>query len=210
MSKYCTHCGTKLIQNAKFCPSCGVSISKPKKKKEKDPDKASPFREITHKRVSNSLKDTVKSTFEDKTQEIIEENNSKPIASQKTSASKQNTPATDRNKKISKKISKWLLYYILVNIPIYFVNTGDDAILGVILLSVLVLFEYIIHLIKKKRKEKSGTVFLRIVLIAQGVFAVYGINQRLEYIESGSSLVAVISLVLLILLNINLILKRNI
>ena len=213
---FCTHCGAQLIQNAKFCPSCGAIISISKKKNKKDTDKSSAYDEIMHKRVSNSLKDKVKSTFEDKTQgfikekaqEIIEENISKPKASPKSSVSKQSTSIDDSNKETSKKVNKWMLYYILFNIPLYFINTGDDEILGVLILSTVVLVGYAIYSFQKK-KEKPYNAALKFILLIQGLLAVSYIMQGLEYIGSGSSLVAIISLALLVFLNIRIIFRRN-
>jgi len=212
---FCTHCGAQLILNAKFCPSCGEGVPKTNKKPKKDSRSA--YDEIMHKRVPKSIKDKVKNTFEEKTQdfikektqEIIEETISKPKASPKSSVTKQKAPATNLDKDLSKKVKKWILYYVLVNIPLYFINTGDDEILGVLIFSVAVLVGYIIYSLKKK-KEKPYTILLKIILILQGLLAISGIMQRLEDLgSSGYSLVAVISLALLVFLNIKIIFRRN-
>ena len=206
---FCTHCGAQLIQNAKFCSSCGGSISTPNKRTETEQDKHSAYDEIMHKRVPKSIKDKVKNTIEEKTQEFNEKSFSDSKVSSKSSAPIQNTPTIDLNKERSKKVRKWMLFYILINIPLYFINTGDDEILGVLIFSTAVLVGFVLHSLQKK-KEKPYTIVLKIVLVLQSLLAVSGIMQRLEYMgSSGYSLVAVISLALLVFLNIKIIFRRN-
>lgn len=157
---FCTHCGAQLIQNAKYCTSCGGSVSDSK-------------------------------------------------VSSKSSGPIQNTPTIDLNKERSKKVRKWMLFYILINIPLYFINTGDDEILGVLIFSTAVLVGFVLYSLQKE-KEKPYTIVLKIVLVLQSILAVSGIMQRLEYMgSSGYALVAVISLALLVFLNIKIIFRRN-
>ena len=154
---FCTHCGAQLIQNAKFCTSCGGSVSDSK-------------------------------------------------VSSKSSAPIQNTPTIDLNKERSKKVRKWMFFYILINIPLYFINTGDDEILGVLIFSTAVLVGFVLYSLQK---EKPYTIVLKIVLVLQSLLAVSGIENRLEYIGPNYSLLAVISLALLVFLNIKIIFRRN-
>ncbi len=204
--KYCTNCGHELHKQAKFCPSCGYKL-------QATSDKNQPK---MHKRESKSLKDRIIDNGKEKTQKFVKEktqeyvketfSNSKPC--QSTAATNQNYAPTNLDKERSKKVKKWMLYYILVNIPLYFVNTGDDEILGVLIFSTAVLVGYAIYSFQKK-KDKPYTLVLKIVLILQGLLAVSGIMMRLEFLDSGTSLVAVISLAILVFLNLRIIFRKN-
>lgn len=212
---FCTDCGAKLIQNAKFCPSCGASILTTSKRTESHEDKRSAYKEIMHKRVPRSLKDKVTNTIEEKTQdfikekaqEFVEESFSNSNDNEISAAKNQNTTTTDLDKERSKKVKRWMLFYILFNIPLYFINTGDNEVTGVLIFSAAVLVGYLIYALQKK-KEKPYTIVLKIVLLLQSLLAVSGIMSYLDG-SNESALVAVISLALLVILNIRIIFRRN-
>ena len=210
---FCTHCGSQLIPNAKFCPSCGGNISMSNKKPKKDSHSA--YHEIMHKRVPKSIKDKVKNSItektkdfvKEKTQEFVEESFSNSNDNEISAATNQNTLTTDLDKERSKKVKRWMLFYILFNIPLYFINTGDDEVTGVLIFSAAVLVGYLIYALQKK-KEKPYHISLKIVLILQSLLAVSGIMSYLEYGTDSSALVAVLSLALLVILNIKIIFRK--
>lgn len=219
---FCTNCGAQLIQNTKFCPSCGANIISTNKT-ENSLDEHSNTDDSTRKKVpkpirgrknnilkekaQNFVKEKTQDFIKEKAQDFVEKSTSNSNVPPKSSATNQNI-AKNETGDVMKKVRKWMLYYILVNIPLYFINTGDDEILGVLIFSVAVIVGFVIFSLQKK-KEKPYTIVLKIVLLLQGLLAVSGIMQRLEFLDNGISLVAVISLALLVFLNIKIILRRN-
>lgn len=211
---FCTDCGSKLIQNAKFCPSCGANISVPIKK-ESNKEKNSAYDEIMHKRVRKSIKDKVQNSVKEKTEEFVKEKTQKFVEEKfsnsktppKPTATSQSTPTTDLDKERSKKVKRWMLFYILFNIPLYFINTGDDEVTGVLIFSAAVLVGYLIYALQKK-KEKPYKISLKIVLVLQSLLAVSGIMSYLDG-SNESALVAVISFALLVILNIRIVFRKN-
>jgi len=210
---FCTHCGSQLILNAKFCPSCGGNISMSNKTPKKDSHSA--YHEIMHKRVPKSIKDKVKNSItektkdfvKEKTQEFVEESFSNSNNNEISTETNQNTPTTDLDKERSKKVKRWMLFYILFNIPLFLINNGDDEVTGVLIFSAAVLVGYLIYALQKK-KEKPYALGLKIVLVLQSLLAISGIMSYLDG-SNESALVAVISFALLVFLNVKIIFRRN-
>ena len=194
---YCSNCGTSLNTKTKFCTSCGTKIRMTPKDIEELPKRKIDKGEVNslEEEATNNLKSKINKTVSPK---IPKENQT--IAEN----IKSNQPVAQKALK-----QKWMLYYILFNIPLYFINTGDDEILGVLIFSTIVFIGFLIYSLQKE-KGKPYPIVLKIILVLQSLLAVSGIMQRLEYIGSSVySLVAVISLALLVFLNIKIIFRRN-
>ena len=116
---------------------------------------------------------------------------------------------TGNNRMLNKKTyNKWMLFYFLVHIPLYIANTGSGENVGIIIISVMVIIDFFSFSFTKG-KEKPYTIFLKFILVIQSLLAVSGIVKRLENIESEYSLIAVISYVFMVFLNILFVFKRN-
>jgi hypothetical protein len=215
---FCTDCGAKLIQNAKFCSSCGASISIIKKRTEGDKDKRSAYKEIMHKRSGKSLEDNLKSSIgdkakeflEDKAKEIIEEgfskSNNNASKSSQSSASIADKITNEAAKGTSAKSNKWILFYIVVNILFVLFNSGSEEITGILIFSVIVGIIYFI----RKKKEKPINIIAKIVLVLQAILAFSIIMQLIEFIGSDVLyLIIIVCLVLLIFINVKLIISVN-
>lgn len=201
---YCTNCGTEITSNSKFCPNCGAKTTVDSNKSKRRP----PPKRKMQKGVVKSIQDETTNYVKSKVKETLKPKVPKEKLTTDNTAEAQNT-ISESKAAPSKKVKKWMLFYILFNIPLYFINTGDDEITGVLIFSAAVLVGYAIYALQKV-KEKPYTIFLKIVLVLQSLLAVSGIMSYLEYIDSGgSSLIAVISLALLVILNIRIIFRRN-
>lgn len=215
---FCTHCGAQLIPDAKFCPSCGASISALKKDNEPNTKKDVNYKETMHKRVSKSLKDNLKSTIEERSVETeakkFVENKAKKII--EDDFSKANTNASKSTPKIADNSSnqtpratatknqKWILFYIIINILLILFNSGSDETSGILIFSVIVGVIYIF----RRKKEKPFNIIAKIVLVLQAILAFSYIMQLFEFI-SVVTIIIVICLLLLIVVDIKLIISGN-
>ncbi|MEX1383137.1 zinc-ribbon domain-containing protein [Lutibacter sp.] len=218
---FCTQCGTEIIKGAKFCTGCGASISTLKEDIEPDKNKDAAYKDTMHKRVSKSLKDSLKSSVEEPRSAGTEakkfvENEAKKIIEDGFSKTNNNAPkptqeitnkATNKTtSKTSTKGQKWILFYIIINILLVLFNSGSDEITGVIIFSVIVGVIYFF----RKKKEKPFNIIAKIVLVLQAILAFSYIIQLIQFVGADVLfIIVIICLVLLIIINVKLIVSGN-
>jgi len=181
---YCTNCGSKIIPGSKFCSKCGneILITSNKTISEKYEKESSSDAEL--KQSQSYLTSKIK---EKPTQNISKE-------------------AKVKKYKLAKRL---MIYFFLLNIPIYFLNQGNNELLGILVLSVLEVIDFLIFLIQKK-KEKPFNSVLKIIFTLQILLILSYLIRNFEFIgDSVNSLVAIVILSLLLMVNIVLIAKGN-
>lgn len=165
--KYCTNCGHELIDNPKFCPSCGF-----KNEIIEDNDKPK-----MHKRESKSLKDNIieqgkrkaKDFVEDQIKQVSQNNQSDTFEqpaydNSNTDTSKQNT-----------KLGLWTMVYFIVNILLSFAPPSDEKI-GLLFFSVVVLLLALL----RRNKVKPYNALVKIIIGIQVIFTTALIGAGFE------------------------------
>ncbi|WP_367274628.1 zinc-ribbon domain-containing protein [uncultured Lutibacter sp.] len=114
------------------------------------------------------------------------------------------TNKTIGNKKTNAK--NVLIYYFLINIPLYILNTGVDEIIGVQIFSLIILITFILRL----KKEKFVNWFMKIIFVLQSILIFSIFMTQSEYLFSNLfSALITLSLLALFCITIVLLFKRN-
>ena len=195
---YCSNCGASLNKEIKFCPSCGNKIEIVSKKMEEtsknkmDKGVVKSLKNETSKLVKSKSKKTIQSKFQNK---------KKPVIQNKTKSNLFNKPIEK-----TKKAKKLMIYYFLLNIPLYFINSGDEQILGVLVFSGIIILIYLIRM----GNEKPINSILKIIMGLQILLMLATIMINLENtFNSILSFIAIITLAVLLIISGKLILKGN-
>ena len=204
--QYCTNCGSVLNEGTKFCSGCGDKVSlsgkgkKPSKKKTDNP--------LMEKGVVKSLKKGITNQIKSKIQKPLSH---KPDISRtkKSPITNQDVFHANSTNEIKSGIStakKLMIYYFLLNIPLYFINTGDDEILGILIFSVIIILMYI----RRIKYDKPFNIILKIVIGLQSLLMLASIMINIENLGSSlSSVIALITLIALLFFNGKIIAKGN-
>lgn len=191
--KYCSNCGHELINDPKYCPSCGFKIGQ---SKANDKPKL-------HKRESKSLADRVIENSKNKAQDLAQDQLNKIQHSNKNeSPSKSKT--NSHNHVVEKRISKlglWTTVYVIANILLSFADSSDEKI-GLLFFSTIILLIVIL----RRKKEKPYNVVVKIILAIQVLFTVALIGEGLE---DGYWSVNIVYLVVLLFAQIMVFFKGN-
>ena len=204
--KFCTNCGSELINNPKFCPSCGYKIIQ---SNNEDQPKM-------HKRQSKSLKDKALDFGQKKSQDYLKDK-AKDFVNEQFKQVKQNVSSnsdsdnsfnetietsndkTPQNQK--KNLGLWTMVYFIVNILLSFSPTSDEKI-GLMMFSFVVL---LIVLIRYK-KDKPYNILVKIILGLQIVFTIALIGAGFE---DGYWTINIIYLVALLFAELMIMFKGN-
>jgi hypothetical protein len=195
---YCSNCGASLNKEIKFCPSCGNKIEVISNKAKKTPKNK--MEKGVIKSLKNETSNFVKSKITKTTPPSIPDNNSPNIQK------KNETNLFNKSSKKITKAKKLMIYYFLLNIPIFFINNGEDEILGVLVFSGIILLLYLIRM----GNEKPIHIILKIIMGLQALLMLSTIMVNLENIfNSILAFIAIIALVFLLIITIKVILKGN-
>ena len=201
--QYCTNCGSVLTEGIKFCSGCGekVSLSSGKSKK---PSKNIPDSPKMDKGVVKSLKKGVS----DYAKSNIKKSITPKIPTEKLKTIHKAEKSDSSNETIGKNKSakKLMIYYFLLNIPLYFINTGDNEILGILIFSFLIVISYLFNM----KKEKPFNIVMKIILALQIVLMLASVMINLEYFFSSiSTIIGIVTCIALIYVNVLLLIKGN-
>ena len=125
--------------------------------------------------------------------------------SKKEQATTTNVTPTVTNENIESKKNKaknLLIYYFLLNIPLYILNSGYDEIIGVQIFSLLILVTFLIRL----KKEKLVNWFMKIIFVLQSILIFSIFMTQSEYLFANFfsalltlSLLGLFSIILILL-----------
>jgi len=205
--KYCTNCGSVLNDETKFCAGCGEKASLPSEKGKKPSKKKSDTNNM-EKGVVKSLKKETSNYVKSKIKNTISSNPdiSKSIKKSSTLQDVFQSNPTNKIDSNSNPAKKLMIYYFLLNIPLYFINTSDDEILGILFFSVILLISYFIRI----KKEKPFNIILKIIMGLQLLLMFASVMINLENLFSSiASVIAVITLIALIYVTGKLLIKGN-
>jgi len=205
--KYCTNCGSVLNDETKFCAGCGEKASLPSEKGKKPSKKKSDTNNM-EKGVVKSLKKETSNYVKSKIKNTISSNPdiSKSIKKSSTLQDVFQSNPTNKIDSNSNPAKKLMIYYFLLNIPLYFINTSDDEILGILFFSVILLITYFIRI----KKEKPFNIILKIIMGLQLLLMFASVMINLENLFSSiASVIAVITLIALIYVTGKLLIKGN-
>jgi len=179
---YCRNCGTALKPETNFCTNCGTKIVNPKSNKSELENDSIVKESISSNTPNGKL--------------AIEENSINSISEELTGG----------KYKFAKRI---MIFYILLNIPLYYLNSGTDEILGILIFSIIVLWDFFVFILNKQKK-KPFNIITKIVLVLQMLLAISAFMNNYELFFSNIySASAVITFALLSIVNVMLILKGN-
>lgn len=191
--KYCTNCGHELIDNPKFCPSCGIKIEITE---EKDKPKM-------HKRESKSLKDKIIDQGKHKAKDFVEDQVKKVQQNTPSEALKQ--PAYDHSNTKAKnqktKLGLWTMVYFIVNILLSFAQALDEKI-GLLFFSAVILLLVIL----RRNKPKPYNVLAKIIIGVQIIFTIALIGAGFE---DGYWIINIIYLTAMLFAELMLLFKGN-
>jgi len=205
--QYCTHCGSVLNEGTIFCSGCGKKVNlpsgdgkKPSKKKSDSIKMDKGVVKSLKNEASNFMKSKIKKTI------TLNSNTSRPSKKLQTSHKVSQTKSQTEISKKPKYAKKLMIYYFLLNIPLYFINTGDDEIIGVLFFSAILLISYLIRM----KKEKPFNIILKIIMGLQLLLMFATVMINLESLGTSiSSVIAVITLLFLIFITGKLLFKGN-
>ena len=165
--KYCSNCGHELINDPKYCPSCGFKIEQPK-------DNEKPK---LHKRESKSLKDSIVEEAKGKAQDIAQDQLNKIQRSNKSRSPKKSISNNQNQTKEEQnsKLGLWTMVYIIANILLSFADSSDEKI-GLLFFSVVILLAVIL----RRKKPKPYNVVVKIILVVQVLFTIALIGGGFE------------------------------
>ncbi len=186
--KYCTHCGNELIEDTKFCSSCGTktgisngNVEKPlmfKGESKSLKDKAISFGKNTlQKEVQKKIQDKASNYVKSKFEETFSSNTTQENPTTKTISERQTT----ENKTISNKntINKWTWIYLFLNGILVYFGYQSDQVIGVLLFSVLIL--WIVFF--RRKNDKPYNWLVKIILVVQLIFLIALVAEGIEYIS---------------------------
>jgi len=205
--QYCSNCGSVLNEGSKFCSGCGNQVTglagEGKKSSKEKTDKP-----LMEKGVVKSLKKGATNHIKSKIQKPISH---KPEISKRTKIPKNNqkpfqNKSTNEIGKKSNSAKILMIYYLFLNIPLYFINTSDDEIIGILFFSAIIMLLFLIRM----NKEKPINLILKIILGLQIVLMTASLMINLQKgFSSLTSIIAVITLAFLIYVSGKILLKGN-
>lgn len=205
--QYCTNCGSVLNEGIKFCSGCGdkVSLSSGKGKK---PSKNKPDNPLMEKGVVKSLKKGITNQIKSKIQKPLSQQPDISRTTKNPISNQEDFQTNSRNEigHKSNQAKKLMIYYFLLNIPLYFINTSNDEIIGILFFSAVIIVLYLIRM----KYEKPINIVLKIFLGLQIVLMTASFMINIQNVFSSiASIIAVITLPVLIYVSGRLLIKGN-
>lgn len=186
--KYCTQCGHELIEDAKFCASCGAktelsngNVGKPlmfKGESKSLKDKAISFGEnALQKEVQKKIQGETSNYVKSKLEESFSSNTIQENPTTNTVSKNQTT----ENKTISNKntINKWTWIYVILNGILVYFGHQSDQVIGVLLFSILILGIVFF----RRNNDKPYNWLVKIILVIQLIFLIALVAEGIEYIS---------------------------
>ena len=104
------------------------------------------------------------------------------------------------------QVKNILLYYFLLNIPLYILSSGIDEIIGVQIFSLIILITFFL----RAKKEKVVNWFMKIIFVLQSILIFSIFMTQSEYLFSNLfSVLLTLSLLALFCITIVLLFKRD-
>lgn len=195
---YCQNCGIELKPDSNYCTNCGTKA--------------------LNVNTSNDILKT--KSLENKEVESIDNQNHENDKSKKTFASNdidEHIPKEKIIDSLSEEVKgkkytfakRMMMFYLVINIVLFSIKSGFDEIIGLLIFSIIVFWDFIVF-ISNKGKKKPFSIVTKIFLVLQMLLAVSLVMNNYEYFfNSIYSAIAVMTFVLLSIVNVSLLIWGN-
>ncbi len=194
---FCSNCGSELLQNQKFCPTCGTTLTA-----------TATHAPQLHKGESKSLQDQVVKQLKSKANNYVEQQVKKIV--QDTGKEIKNQFDTTRNNVETQTqsmtneaqggIDLWTWVYVAINAILLYLGYRNDEVIGVMLFSIVILLFVFLRI----SKPKPYNWLVKILLILQALLLLAFAMEKIEYPNSN-----VLLMLLMFVINLRLIFKGN-